>query len=113
MINKEYEHDNLSYLFLCVVAQAVKDAFLTKVSESKKPKAQRGQGAGYYDLVNARYWLTEDKKDFYDVCAAAKVSADRIRQKSKELLAMPYDERKAEVRRLMREMYGKKVKKYL
>lgn len=113
MINKEYEHDNLSYLFLCVVAQAVKDAFLTKVSEAKKPKAKRNKGAGYYDLIQARHWLVEDKKDFYDVCAFAKVSADRIRNKSIELLAMPYEERHKEVRRMMREMYGKKVKKYL
>ena len=110
-MDKDYTHNRLSYMFLCVIAQAVRDAFFTQIKQSKKNKS-RSMGINYYEVMDARHWLTEAGKDFYDVCGWAKVSADRIRLISKQLLAMPYEARMYKLNFLMVELYGKKTKKY-
>ena len=111
MNDKNYEQDRLSYMFLCVVAQAVRDAFFTQIRQVKKNKS-RSMGTNYYEVMDARHWLTEAGKDFYDVCGWAKVSADRIRRISRELLAAPYEERMEKINSLMVALYGNKTKKY-
>lgn len=110
-MQKDYGHNRFSYMMLCVVAQAVRDAFFTQIKQAKKNKS-RSQGTNYYEVVSARYWLTEGGKDFYDVCGWAKVSADRIRRISRQLLAAPYEERMEKINSLMVALYGKKTKKY-
>lgn len=93
-MSKEYGHNRFSYMMLCVVAQAVRDALLTRPTKSSSLNIHR-----------AKYWLLEDDKDFFFVCACAEISGQRIRKKVQELYAMPYEQRRAEVNRLMRDCY--------
>lgn len=104
---KDYGHNLFSYMMLCVVAQAVKDAFLFK--ERKPYINKRGKLVKYTSEEIARcdavYWLCSDKEDFYTVCSWAGVSADRIRKKAIELVNLPKDERRKQVHALMRDCY--------
>lgn len=93
-MSKDYGHNRFSYMMLCVVAQAVRDALLTRPTKSSA-----------LDIHRAKYWLLEDDKDFFFVCACAEISGQRIRKKVQELYAMPYEQRRAEVNRLMRDCY--------
>lgn len=93
-MEKDYGHNRFSYMMLCVIAQAVRDAFLTRPTKSTA-----------LDIHRAKCWLLEDDRDFFFVCACAQVSGQRIRKKVQELYAMPYEQRRAEVNRLMRDCY--------
>ena len=107
-MNREYTHNQLNYMYLCVIAQAVKDAFLFK--ERKPYINKRGKLVKYTSEEIARrdavYWLCSDKEDFYTVCSWAGVSADRIRKKAIELVNLPKDERRKQVHALMRDCYA-------
>ena len=95
-------------MFLCVIAQAVKDAFLFK--ERKPYINKKGKLVKYTaeELArrNAVVWLCSDKEDFYNVCSWAGVSADRIRRKALELVDLPKEERRKQVNALMRDCYA-------
>lgn len=113
-MDKIGDRERLRLLFLNVIAQATKDAFLTPLRTRGKSDAAKSEVKGRRLIASrAMFWLTEDSKDFYDICDYAGVSADRVRNKTKELLKLPDDERKREVKKLMREQYGQKVKKFL
>lgn len=100
------EGEVIRMLFLNVVAQAVRDAFFLKSdTRSKNPKTLKQKGCNAVYKRHARYWLTQDGSDFYEVCALAGVSADRLRKKAIELMGMPCEQRRAEVNRLMRDCY--------
>ena len=107
MSDKNYEHDRLSYLFLCVIVQAVKDAFFAKDKKKKVLKSGRlsSMDSAEHDCRQAIHWLTTDKEDFFTVCYFAKVSPMRIRAKAKELVALPIEERRQKVNDLMRDCY--------
>ena len=83
-------------LFVNIIVQAVKDAFL-RVYETKS-----AEGTNKCARNKAIHWLTEDNTgDFHWVCDFASVSADRIRRISKELMKMPERERVAKVRKMI------------
>lgn len=113
-MDKIGDRERLRLLFLNVIVQATKDAFLVPLKPKGTSKSARSSQSGR--KLNARqafYWLTEDKEDFQEVCDYAGVSADRVRNKTKELLKLSDEERKREVKKLMREQYGQQVKKFL
>lgn len=107
MTERDYEHDRLSYLFLCVIVQAVKDAFFAKDKKKKVLKSGRlsRMDSAEHDRRQAIYWLCSDKEDFFTVCYFAKVSPMRIRQKAQELVDLPIEERRQRVNDLMRDCY--------
>lgn len=107
-MDREYTHNWFSHLYLCVIAQAVKDAFLSK--ERKPYINKKGNLVKFTSEELARrdaiYWLCSEEEDFYTVCSWAGVSADRIRKKAKELVDLPKDERRKQVHALMRDCYA-------
>lgn len=94
-MDKKGDAERLRLLFVNIVTQAVKDAFLRHY--------ENRSAAGTNKVVRnqAIFWLTEDTKDFYEICEYAGISADRIRNKSKELLKMPENIRIAHVRKMI------------
>lgn len=106
MSDRDYTHDRLSYMMLCVIVQAVKDAFFTKEREAKtlrSGKRSKANGAEY-ERRQAIHWLTSDP-DFWVVCDMAKVSGSKIRQKARELVELTKEERRQRVNDLMRDCY--------
>lgn len=95
-MDKKGDAERLRLLFVNIITQAVKDAFL------KLYTTKSAEGISICAKNNAIFWLTEDRQDFYEICDYAGVSADRIRKKAKELMEMPERERIAEVRKMIR-----------
>lgn len=113
-MDKKGDMERLRLLFLNVIVQATKDAFLVPLRTKGTSEAAKSDVKGRRLIASrAMFWLTEDNKDFYEICDLAGVSADRVRNKTEELLKLSDDERKREVKKLMREQYRQKVKKFL
>ncbi len=65
-------------LWVAVITQAMMDA----LSKCKKSESQ-------YNKLEATRWLTDNGKDFIDVCLAAGMNPDYVRRKAKQILASP------------------------
>ena len=65
-------------LWVAVITQAMMDA----LSKCKKSESQ-------YNRLQATRWLTDNGKDFIDVCLAAGMNPDYVRRKAKQVLASP------------------------
>lgn len=65
-------------LWVAVITQAMMDA----LSKCKKSESQ-------YSKLEATRWLTDNGKDFIDVCLAAGMNPDYVRRKAKQVLASP------------------------
>ena len=65
-------------LWVAVITQAMQDA----LSKCKKAES-------IYQKHEATIWLTENSKDFVDVCLCAGMNPDYVRRKAKKTLAAP------------------------
>ena len=73
-----------SSLWIAVITQAMMDA----LSQSRGSEAM-------YHKNEATIWLTENRKDFIDVCLLAGLCPDYVRRKAKKAIASPKNWRAA------------------